>query len=292
MTSCIRTMGMEELPDLFALRLCQVGFPAQRLSGRGITALKEIAQSKGLLAVYPLPFWRHFRIAHKLGKPTIAAWIGSDVYQLLTNKSELERFSKASACIDVHIADAPNLVSELAGLGVHAELVPTISEKMNYKPLPLPVKPVVLSYLTPERHEFYGSEIIMETARLLPDTEFLIIGGYDFSPDCPRNIRPLGYRSDVDDIYRRTSILFRPTIHDGLSQMVLEALGRARHVVWSMPFPHCHHATNAQQAVDAIRPLLLSNQPNKTGADYIAENFTPEAMSKGLAKAMQGLWQS
>src|SRR6266403_1239163 len=39
--------------------------------------------------------------------------------------------------------------------------------------------------------------------------------------------------------YKRASVVWRPVRHDGLSFMVLEALGHGRHVLWTYEFPGC-----------------------------------------------------
>ena len=286
----IVTVGMEELPDLYAERLTEAGFPAQRLPNKKLVGIYHLMNSRGFVAVYPLPFWRHFRLASMLQKPTLAVWIGSDVYRLQLEKNQMAKLEKNREYITASIADSPALVEELAQIGIQAKWVPTISKKMQYQPLPLPNPLSVLIYLTPDRHPFYGSAIVSRVIELLPDVSFTVVGGYDFGGNVPRNATIAGYVDSMDEIYEKSYILLRPTLHDGLSQMVLEALGRGRQVIWSMPFPHCYAANRPEQIVEIIKDLLSSPRINVEGAKYIADNFTPEEMVNKLRKVAGEIW--
>jgi glycosyltransferase involved in cell wall biosynthesis len=287
----IVTVGMEELPDLYAERLTEAGFPATRLSPKKLVGIYHIMNSRGFVAVYPLPFWRHFRLASLLQKPTLAVWIGSDVHRLQLEKNQMTRLDKNRQFITASITDSPALVDELAAMGIAAEWVPTISKKMQYQPLPIPNPPSVLVYLTPQRHPFYGSAIISRVVEMLPDVKFTVVGGYDLGGNVPANVTIAGYVHDMDEIYANSYILLRPTLHDGLSQMVLEALGRGRQVIWSMPFLHCHTASNPEQIAEIIKDLLSYPRINVDGARYVADNFTPEEMVNRLGKVAGKLWQ-
>jgi glycosyltransferase involved in cell wall biosynthesis len=286
----IVTVGMEELPDLYAERLIEAGYPAARLSSKKLTGIYHLMNSRGFVAVYPLPFWRHFRMASMLQKPTLAVWIGSDVYRLQLEKNQMSRLEKNRQYITASIADSPALVEELAKMGIKADWVPTISKKMHYQPLPIPDPLSILVYLTPERHPFYGSAIISRVVEMLPNVKFTVVGGYDFGGNTPANVTIAGYVDDMDEIYAKSYILLRPTLHDGLSQMVLEALGRGRQVIWSMPFPHCHTASNPEQIAEVVNDLLSYPSMNIEGAHYVAENFTPEQMVSRLRKVAQRIW--
>jgi hypothetical protein len=286
----IVTVGMEELPDLYAERLTEAGFPARRLPNKKLVGIYHIMNSRGFVAVYPLPFWRHFKLASMLHKPTLAVWIGSDVYRLQLEKNHMARLEKNRDFITANIADSPALVEELATMGIKAEWVPTISKKMQYQSLPLPDPLSVLVYLTPDRHPFYGSAIVSRVIELLPNIKFTIVGGYDFGGNIPPNVTIAGYVDSMDEIYKKAYILLRPTLHDGLSQMVLEALGRGRQVIWSMPFPHCQTASKPEQIVDIIKDLISSPRINVDGTKYVADNFTPEEMVNKLRKVAGEIW--
>lgn len=286
----IVTVGMEELPDLYAERLTEAGYPAKRFSNKKLVGIYHIMNSRGFVAVYPLPFWRHFRLASMLQKPTLAVWIGSDVYRLKLEKNQMAKLEKNREYITASIADSPALVEELAGMNIKAEWVPTISKKMHYQPLPIPDPLSILVYLTPQRHPFYGSAIVARVIEMIPNIRFTIVGGYDFGGNIPKNVTVAGYVNNMDEIYEKSYILLRPTLHDGLSQMVLEALGRGRQVIWSMPFPHCHSAQKPEQIVEIIKDLISFPRINVDGAKYVADNFTPEEMVNKLRKVAEEIW--
>jgi len=188
--------------------------------------------------------------------------------------------------VDLHVADAPWLISELAALGVEASFVPTVSEKMASCVSPLPERFRVLAYVPDQRREFYGWNVIREVAAALPPIEVVAVAG-SCAADAPANVRWTGYLDEagMDAVYRETSALIRPTRHDGLSQMVLEAMGRGRHVVWTKAFPYCRQAQTTEDFISAVSALAASCSLNEAGAAYVRQNFTPAAAAQALAAA-------
>jgi len=75
-------------------------------------------------------------------------------------------------------------------------------------------------------------------------------------------------------------VLWRPVRHDGLSFMVLEALARGRHILYSYPFPGCVQVTSAAAARLEIERLLDRHDSktlglNQAGMEVISRDFNP-----------------
>ncbi|UCH79371.1 MAG: glycosyltransferase, partial [Candidatus Coatesbacteria bacterium] len=160
------------------------------------------------------------------------------------------------------------------------------SEKMAGALEELPARFGLLTYMPDRRRDFYGWPVVRRIAEQLPEVEIVAAGGAA-EPGAPSNVRFTGLvdGAAMARLYRETSALVRPTSHDGLSQMVLEALLRGRQVVWSRRFPHCRHASSAEEFVAAAAALATDCPPNVAGSRYVQEHYSAEAAARALASA-------
>jgi hypothetical protein len=284
----IALVGMEELPALTALRLRQAGFAGARaLEGvRGFTLLRKIRDYDVVHAVYPVYYIKWVPALKAARKKVVFHWIGSDWYGLSRRPLTRAMLRVFRAGVDLHIADAPWLVDDLAARGFRAHLVPTISEKMAGELEPMPSRFSVMAYLPDRRRDFYGWPVIKLIAERLPSLEVVAVGG-GREAGVPDNVRSTGLVDGevMGRLYRGVSALVRPTSHDGLSQMVLEALLRGRQVVWSREFPFCIHAATPEEFVAAVAALASSCPQNVEGSRYVAERYSAQAAAQALAAA-------
>ena len=67
----------------------------------------------------------------------------------------------------------------------------------------------------------------------------------------PPNVRTLGWVEDMDSVFRRATVLIRPVMHDGLANMVIEALAYGRYVLWiyEMPWRRTDHNLGRRREV-------------------------------------------
>jgi hypothetical protein len=288
----IALVGMEELPALTALRLRQAGYAGARaLDGaRGFGLLRAVRPFDVFHAVYPVYYFKWVPMLKGAGKKVVFHWIGSDWYESRRRPARRALFSAIRRGVDLHIADAPWLVDELAAAGVHAHLVPTISEKMAGALEAMPARFALMAYMPDRRRDFYGWPVVAEIARRFPEVEVVAVGG-EAEAGAPGNVRFTGLVDGeaMNRLYRGVSALVRPTSHDGLSQMVLEALLRGRRVIWSRDFPFCLRATTPAEFVAAVARLAASCPPNVDGSRYVAENYSAEAAARALAAAYENL---
>ncbi len=218
-----------------------------------------------------------FSLAKRRKKKVVLHWIGTDVVQLRDYLSLSKRLPAFyGELIDIHLADSPSLQQELQELGILSQVVRLLPQTVEAEVQPLPEQPAVLAYWSDEsRAEFYGGSFILSLARNLPNIPFYIVGsGRGKMVDAPSNVTFLGDVSDMDEVYRKTTVFVRFIQHDSLSAMVLEALARGRYVLYSKPFPHTTMLLGLQDGLAALQKAFSATTPNTEGAEYVRENFS------------------
>jgi hypothetical protein len=224
--------------------------------------------------------------ARKLGKSKIIMlWCGSDA---LYAKRELAAGKVDPWVVErVHWAVSPWLAEEVRALGVDCEYVQVSFVKPSTPP-PMPDKFSVLAYLpTIPRAELYGLDRIIAAARRLPRIEFHLVGlDKGTIPAHSPNLRVHG-RVDLAGFFAKSTVLWRPVRHDGLSFMVLEALAAGRHVLYSQPLPACvqvSDVTGACREIERLRDLHESRSLdlNRPGIKLIAEEYDPKVVRENL----------
>lgn len=212
--------------------------------------------------------------AHQRGVPLIVIWAGTDVLAAEGNPFELE-VTKRDASAD--LAVAPWLASELRTLGVPATYQPIIAADTAPVIAPFPKRFTVLTYLPAPRRTFYGEDKVYAIARALKEARFLVVGGGGRNPSAPPNVEFLGWIGDTTRIIDASCVLLRLPDHDGQSMMVLEAMSRGRHVVWTHDIPGVSVAEGAAEALDVLseldsRHLAGTLDFNTGGRDYVSKH--------------------
>jgi len=214
--------------------------------------------------------------------------IGTDVLKFMHAPKKKKIELRIAALLARFAAVSENLVEELAGLKVKAQLVPFVSSKMNTCPSRINWQKgppwMVLSYVAPTRKEFYGWSKILHLAKEFPDVEFWILRLKDEDVDAvvPENVKLLGWREDVEDLLLQAHCLLRLTDHDGLPNMVVEALSFGKYVIFSGLLDKCFHADSAADAKQALQTIMLKEQPNSEGAQFALERFSRKNITDGF----------
>ena len=157
-------------------------------------------------------------------------WTGSDVFVRAPNASDTVAKYARHWCV------APWLKDELADVGISAEIVRMTPPNVPEVVPALPSDFTVLAYVIEGRGDLYGLDFILTLARKTPDISFRLLAATSVD-DLPTNVALLGWVDDTRSIMAQTTIYIRPTSHDGLSNLVLEALANGRYVLWTYPFP-------------------------------------------------------
>lgn len=224
-------------------------------------------------------------VAKRFNVPTIVVWAGSDVIKARSNPFDLEMIKQERI---IHLAVAPWLVGELRELGIEAQYVPVAGMVPGAPVKPLPGRFRVLTYLPEPRRDFYGEPLVYEVARTLPGVQFDVVGAGGRSPDAPQNVFFHGHVGDMQTRLDDCTAVLRQPEHDGMSVLVLEALSRARHVIWNYDIPHVRLAGGAQEVLTQLRELMDAHaagtlQLNDAGRDYVLTHFSRADVAAQIA---------
>jgi hypothetical protein len=220
----------------------------------------------------------------RLGIPTLILWIGSDIVFHASQAS--------SEIVDEawHWCRATWLRDELAEAGIEAKVVLMSPPRIPTLVPAMPARFTVMAYMFDDRHDLYGYEFVVELARRRPDIRFLLLAAT--SPDgLPDNVTALGWIEDVNSVMSETTLYIRPTSHDGLSYLVLEALAQGRYVLWTHPFPGAEVADSVDAAEARIDQLYRLHEegrllPNNVGREAILEMFEPAALQDEVLQSL------
>jgi hypothetical protein len=240
---------------------------------------------------------RFLRCAHTLRKKKVVMhWVGSDTVEQQAELAEGKSHPWVMQSIR-HWAESHWMVREVEILGLDCELIPLPSSRVPAKPSPMPETFSVLVYMpVVSRGELYGLDRILETARALPHVPFELVGLYDGEiENAPRNLRIHGRVPNLAEFYKRASVVWRPVRHDGLSFMVMEAMGHGRHVLWTYPFPGCTQVSSAEDAtqrISALHELHLAKNLhiNSEAVRAIAEGgYLPSTLRARIHKRLEDI---
>jgi hypothetical protein len=243
---------------------------------------------------------KFLRVAKTLGKTKIVMhWIGSDT---LSERHVVADGNASKWVLDNvhHWADSNWLLEEVEMLGVRAELVGLPSPLVPERPTPLPKDFAVLVYMPDmDCSRLYGLDRILEVAASLPQIRFELVGLRNGQiPSPPSNMRVQGKLPNLSEVFKHTSVLWRPARHDGLSFMVLEALGHGRHVLWSYPFPGCTWVKTPGEAREEILRLhaLYQNgmlEMNSSGPRGLREHgYMPAQLKNSIRERLEEILES
>lgn len=231
-------------------------------------------------------------------KKVVLFWCGSDV--LYAQKEHQERKGVEPWIAEqVHWAGAPWLAEEVRAMGLDCKYVPITWVKPVASLTPLPQKFSVLCYTpTTARLELYGIDQVLDVARALPAVTFNMVGllpGQEL--DVPQNVHLHRWIGEMTPFYQNATVVWRPTRHDGMSFMALEALAHGRHVMWSYPAPSVIQSRNAGTARLELERLLELHvcrklELNYAGAEFVAKYFSPEVIREGMLSGWRNIIDS
>jgi len=215
-------------------------------------------------------------------------WCGSDVL-FAQNEYAQRRFVEPWIAERVHWAGAPWLAGEVRAMGLQCEYVPITWVRPVVQLSPFPQKFSVLCYApNTDRLELYGIDQVLEVAQAMPAVTFTLVGllpGQKLT--VPDNVKLYRWTEDMTPFYRGATVLWRPTRHDGMSFMALEALAHGRHVIWSYPSPGIIQSREASTARIELQRLLDLHRDgrlafNHAGVDFVAKSFSPDVIRNGM----------
>ncbi|MDQ2930324.1 MAG: hypothetical protein M3Y05_05830, partial [Gemmatimonadota bacterium] len=177
-------------------------------------------------------------MAVALNVPIVRWWVGSDVLNVLAREDVRRSASRLDGIVSTNVAVAPHLSSELASVGIHAEVVPSpldpdlvtseVAESTDH------VRPILM-YLPGTQKEFYGFEIVQRVIEANRDLRFIIIADETHALTSHPNVESLGWVDDMKSLYSKAGCILRITKHDGLPRMLIEGMLRGMYAIYSWP---------------------------------------------------------
>ncbi len=220
-------------------------------------------------------------------KPIVKHWLGSDTLRL--HDPEVQR--QCASSIVTNWADAPWLVDELKAEGITGDVM-GLSPIVATAELPMPPAPLTVLWFLPEdRFEFYGGQMALSLARSMPDVRFLFVGCERRGRPAPPNVEYLGFLKNIDLAYARAHVLVRMPDHDGLSQMVLEALNHGRYVIWNYPFEASLNASMEHEVaahLNDLRQRLTAGAlgQNAAGRDFVRREYLGDVVADRICSGI------
>lgn len=223
----------------------------------------------------------------KMKKKIIVHWIGTDVYNAITNRKSKFIAKKYNRLVDVHLAVYSRLVKELDSIGINCEELPLPVFRL-YQPHQLPTKKKVLVYLPDSRSNFFGKKVVDKLFDSFPDLDFIVLpnSGKGYRKT---NVTCMSWVDDMEKIYRDVSVLIRLPIHDGLPNSVIEALSMGRYVIYSHDFPYCEYVSSFEEVKEKLLYLLQKSAPNQEGSEYVHRTYDKNGIVKQLLSVYQKL---
>lgn len=282
-----------KLRDIIRNEDWEVRFRA-RLSLPGLLAHTEDARWCDLAYTWGgrVNMGKFLSVARFFGKKKIVIlWSGSDV---VYSREDFDK-GKVSPWVmeKVHWAVSPWIAEEVRAMGIPCEHVQASFVTPVEEPPPLPEKFSVLMYMPcVAKKELYGWDRMLEVAEKLRSVEFNLVGLQSGDTlKAPPNVK-LHNQVSVPEFFARSTVVYRPVQHDGLSFMVLEALSHGRHVLYSYPLPGCVHVTSVEMACRELQRLrdLHENRTlalNRAGIEVIQRDYHPDRVQARLLERWQ-----
>lgn len=279
----------------FISRKCQ-GFRGKYFDTTLIETLRAVfaLHRASALIVFggPAPTMLVRIVARALRLPVMVFWAGSDVTTAIRNP---KRTSRLLLTRSRHFAVAQWLADELASVDINARIVRVANVTVTLPAPRLPPEFTILTYLPAPRRTFYGLERIVQIARHFPNTKIFVVGRGKPDAGAPSNMHYLGHVR-VDEVYETATVLVRLCDHDGMANMVVEALANGRHCIWNYEIPGVRCVKDADAAIRVIADLKARHEAgtlelNHTGRHYVAKNFTPALVADKLIALIESALQ-
>lgn len=246
--------------------------------GRALAFVHGLRHCDVVYCVFcPPQVWKYAKVAHAFKKKFMGHWIGSDVRLLGEGVTSAEKVKQ----IDYNFVCFRPLQKVLQSKGLTSTILPiTPFKTMKFDLDEMPAEHGVLVYMPDGKEEYYGLSTMLPVMERYQDVPFYVVANHnkDQFNGLP-NVHVLGTLGpdEMNELYKKISILLRVHVSDGLSMMVLEALGKGKKVIWDQEFDRCYPGATTEQMMDSMSKILeASPTPDVEAHEFVVETFTPE----------------
>lgn len=234
-------------------------------------------------------------LALKLKKKVIMHWVGTDVLKSTTaynaNKYIKEYIDKCS-----HWCEVEWIKEELKAISIDAQIVNFASFDVLPKQFVAPKQFSVLTYIAQKRSDFYGLKEVVKLAEAYPQIPFNVMG-CEYPELETANLHFKGWVNNGSELIENSTVCFRFTEHDGLSNFILEALSKGRKILYNNPFPcvnYCKDYDALKRELDVIYTSFEKNnlEMNNEGVEFIKNDFNKSFILSSLLAEFKNILKS
>lgn len=257
------------------------------LLARYFLLARKISSSDLIYQIGGFPRKKIVQLIRILNVPLIIHWVGTDV---LAAREHFGKISNHYLCEEniIHWTDAPWLVNELKEIHIQAKFIPlpvsSVKKILSQPPPPFPRKFTILSYLPENRLKSFRSDYIIKLIEDFPEISLKIVAnsGKHLKKNF-KNVEFLGWISDMNKIYSKSTLLVRMVRHDGYPWTIQESLAMGRYAIWNYPLTGVFEARNYKEMCFYINKLFNLHKEgklalNEKGRRYIKTQLNPQAL--------------
>ena len=223
-----------------------------------------------LLGFYPQAIDNHAAVFRNHNGVRLIHWIGTDILQLMTLPywTALQVKKVLDDSFPHQLSEVEMTHDELKKMQIETEIVP-LPVALDISEQPLPKEYAVAIYRPETNRQVHSVEVIDQIMHSMPDVKFKVFGTPQEIGE-QNNVEFLGKLDEegMKKLIKKTSLLLRLTVHDGLPLTACEWILAGRHVLTNHTFPYCEK-TNGEVAdvIDKIR-RMKDLRENTIGASY------------------------
>lgn len=227
------------------------------------------------------------KLALKFKKKVIMHWVGTDLFNAIKSYQE-GNYDNNFIQKPTHLTDTPWFVDKLKEIGINnASFIPLKAIEKSTIIENFPEKFKVLAYIPENRAEFYGIETAIAIANATPDIDYMWVGIEKWKSELPKNIKLLGWVSDIKPAINESVACIRMPKTDGLSFFILEAIALQRYTAYNQPFHSSKYCKTTDDFVEYLMELKRKFDKdeldlNEINSDEILESFNFNKVVKNI----------
>lgn len=236
-------------------------------------------KGKSVVSIYAYPsMWRFIVLAKLAGKKVIVHWIGTDVYLLKQNPKKY-LIKKG----DVNLAHSESLQKELIEFDINTDILTILPQGIDLSMGSMPKDHAVLFYIPEGREEFYNYKWITALINHFPDLPFHIVanGKKEMFPQSNAIVHGKISLQQMEKLYNEISIVVRFPEHDSLSISIMEAMFKAKIIIYRYEQECTIRAKTLEEFISRMQEQI-SQPPCAVleAREYALNHFTEEIVRK------------
>lgn len=240
--------------------------------------IKAIRNRKYVMVYASPKMYPYVFLSKIMCKKVIVYWIGTDVY-MLKNSPNSYLVKKG----DINWAHSKSLHHELLELGIETDIISILPQGINLSMGSMPKEHAVLFYIPEGKEKFYGYDWITTLINRFPNLTFHIVanGKREMFPQNNAIVHGMISFEEMEKLYNEISIVLRFPEHDSLSISIMEAMFKAKIIIYRYKQEGTILATNIDEFEERLYEQIQKNpKPVIEAREYALENFSEKVVRK------------